>query len=450
MRKSAIDRTARLNQTQINNNESQDCVGLMGQTTAEKIIANAAGQESVQVGEIVTCAVDLAMIHDSGGPRRVKPAMEKLGVGVWDPAKIVLVSDHFAPCTDAESANILKLTREWAAEQNITNFYDQQGICHVVTPERGHLRPGMFAVGGDSHSPTGGAFGSYMFGIGATDMLGVLVTGETWIKVPDTIRIKWSGKFGVGVAAKDMALKMSATLGMDGAGYQAVQYSGDTIENLEMMERMTLCNMAAELGAQTGIIEPDETTAAYVTAAGGEPGDWQAFRSDADAEYKITHEFDAAELAPQVAAPHSPANAADVDEVEPAEIDQFYIGACTGAKLNDLKMAASILKDKHVATGKRLTIAPASSRILTQATKDGIIEILLEAGASLLPPGCGACAGYGVGVLAEDEVCLASTARNFQGRMGASTSKVYLASPYTVAASAVAGHITDPREVLSS
>jgi len=247
-----------------------------------------------------------------------------------------------------------------------------------------------------------------------------------------------------------MALKMSATLGMDGGGYQAVQYSGDTIENLEMMERMTLCNMAAELGAQTGIIEPDETTAAYVTAAGGDPGDWQAYRSDADASYKITHEFEAAELAPQVAAPHSPANAADVDNVEPAEIDQFYIGACTGAKLNDLKMAASILKGNSVAPGKRLTIAPASSRILTQATKDGIIETLLEAGASLLPPGCGACAGYGVGVLAEDEVCLASTARNFQGRMGASTSKVYLASPYTVAASAVAGHITDPREVLSS
>jgi 3-isopropylmalate/(R)-2-methylmalate dehydratase large subunit len=329
------------------------------------------------------------------------------------------------------------------------NFYDQQGICHVVTPERGHLRPGMFAVGGDSHSPTGGAFGSYMFGIGATDMLGVLVTGETWIKVPHTIRIDWSGKFGVGVAAKDMALKMCATLGMDGGGYQSILYTGDTIENLEMMERMTLCNMAAELGAQAGLIEPDETTAAYVKAAGADPGDWQSFLSDPDASYQTTHKFDAAQLEPQVAVPHSPANAADIGDVEKAEIDQFYIGACTGAKLNDLKMAASILKGNKVAPGKRLTIAPASSRILIEATKQGVIEILLDAGAGLLPPGCGACAGYGVGVLAEDEICLASTARNFQGRMGASSSKVYLASPYTVAASAITGRISDPREVLA-
>jgi 3-isopropylmalate/(R)-2-methylmalate dehydratase large subunit len=422
----------------------------MAQTIAEKIIAKAAGKSSVTAGEIVTCSVDLAMIHDSGGPRRVKPAMEKLGVGVWDPDKIVLVSDHFAPCTDAESANILKLTREWAAENNIKNFYDQQGICHVVTPERGHLSPGMFAVGGDSHSPTGGAFGCYMFGIGATDMLGVLVTGETWIKVPETIRINWSGQLGIGLAAKDMALKMCATLGMDGGGYQAVQYSGETIRNLDMLERMTLCNMAAELGAQTGIIEPDDVTAAYVEAAGGTPGDWQRFQSDAEAAYAVTHEFDANSLEPQVAAPHSPANAAAVGDVDKTEIDQFYIGACTGAKLGDLKMAAAILDGKKVASGKRLTIAPASSQILSHATKQGIIEILLDAGASLLPPGCGACAGYGVGVLAEDEICLASTARNFQGRMGASSSKVYLASPYTVAASAITGYISDPREVLAS
>ena len=421
----------------------------MGQTIAEKIIAKASGQLTVKPGDIVTCDVDLAMIHDSGGPRRVKPIMEELGVNVWDPNKIVLVSDHFAPCTDAESANILKLTREWAAEQGIINFYDQQGICHVVTPERGHLHPGMFAVGGDSHSPTGGAFGSYMFGIGATDMLGVLVTGQTWIKVPETIQIKWSGAFGAGVAAKDMALKMCATLGMDGGDYQSILYSGNTIENLDMLERMTLSNMAAELGAQSGLIEPDEKTADYVKSAGGVPGDWYNFKSDPDANYKISYEFSAIDLEPQVAVPHSPANAAAVGDVGKDEIDQFYIGACTGAKLNDLEMAASVLKGNKVAAGKRLTIAPASSRILTQATKQGVIEILLEAGASLLPPGCGACAGYGVGVLAEDEVCLASTARNFQGRMGASSSKVYLASPYTVAASAIQGHISDPRELLS-
>jgi 3-isopropylmalate/(R)-2-methylmalate dehydratase large subunit len=246
-----------------------------------------------------------------------------------------------------------------------------------------------------------------------------------------------------------MALKMCATLGMDGGDYQSILYSGDTIENLDMLERMTLSNMAAELGAQSGLIEPDEKTADYVKSAGGVPGDWYNFKSDPDANYKISYEFSAIDLEPQVAVPHSPANAAAVGDVGKDEIDQFYIGACTGAKLNDLEMAASVLKGNKVAAGKRLTIAPASSRILTQATKQGVIEVLLEAGASLLPPGCGACAGYGIGVLAEDEVCLASTARNFQGRMGASSSKVYLASPYTVAASAIRGHISDPRELLS-
>lgn len=420
----------------------------MAQTLAEKIIARAAGKASVTPGDIVTCQVDLAMIHDSGGPRRVKPQMEALGAGLWDPSKVVLVSDHFAPCTDAESANILKITREWAAENGVINFYDQQGICHVVTPERGHLRPGMFAVGGDSHSPTGGAFGAYMFGIGATDMLGVLVTGETWVRVPETIQINWSGELGPGVSSKDMALKMCATLGMDAGRYQAIQYTGDTITALDIFERMTLCNMAAELGAQAGLIEPDAKTAAYIRDAGSDPGDWNLLKGDHGARVAVTHDFEAGALAPQVAAPHSPANAADVASVGRVEIDQFYIGACTGAKLNDLKMAADVLTNKKVGPGKRLTVAPASARILTQATKLGIVETLLDAGANLLPPGCGACAGYGVGVLAEDEVCLASTARNFKGRMGASSSEVYLASPYTVAASAVTGWITDPREVL--
>jgi 3-isopropylmalate/(R)-2-methylmalate dehydratase large subunit len=422
----------------------------LGQTTAEKIIAKAAGFDSVSVGDIVTCQVDLAMIHDSGGPRKVGPILERLGVSVWDPMKVVLVSDHFSPCVDAESASILKLTREWAAEQGVVNFYDHQGICHVVTPERGHLRPGMFAVGGDSHSPTGGAFGCYMFGVGATDMAGVLATGETWIRVPDTIRIDWTGTLPKGVSAKDMCLQMCATLGMDGGRYQAIQYTGETISGLEMFERMTLSNMAAELGAQTGIVQPDETTANFIKAAGSDPGNWQRFLSDEDAIYAETHHFDATGLEPQVAAPHSPANSTRVGDVRGTKIDQFYIGACTGAKLNDLQMAAQVLKGKKVAAGKRLTVAPASARVLSDATKLGVMEILLDSGAQLLPTGCGACAGYGIGQLAEGEICLASTARNFQGRMGEKTSEVYLASPYTVAASAVSGSIADPRDVMEN
>ncbi|RVU34024.1 3-isopropylmalate dehydratase large subunit [Hwanghaeella grinnelliae] len=418
-------------------------------TLAEKIIARASGREAVRPGEIVTCAVDLAMIHDSGGPRRVKPVLERLGVGVWDSKRVVVVSDHYVPAFDAESAAILKLTRDWARDQGIENFYDQQGICHVVLPERGHLRPGMFVVGGDSHSPTGGAFGSYMFGVGATDMAGVLVTGETWIRVPETIRLRWDGALPDGVSAKDMMLKLCATLGMDGGDYQAVEYSGTTIAGLSMTERMTLSNMAAELGAQAGLIAGDETTAEYIRQAGGDPGAFVGEQGDEDAPCRVEHRFDAFALDPQVAAPHSPANSGSVLDAEKAKLDQCYIGACTGAKLNDLQMAARVLKGRKVASGTRLFVAPASTRITAQAAADGTLAALTEAGAILLPSGCGACAGYGAGVLAEAEVCISSTARNFKGRMGAKSSQVYLGSPFTVAASAVMGHIADPRDFLA-
>ena len=421
----------------------------MSASLAEKIIAKAAGVEAVRPGEIVTCKVDLAMIHDSGGPRRVKPLLDRLGVKVWDPSRVVVVSDHYVPAVDAESAAILKLTREWVRDQEIESFYDQQGICHVVVPERGHLRPGMFVVGGDSHSPTGGAFGTYMFGVGATDMAGVLITGETWIRVPETIRLEWSGSLAAGVSAKDMMLKLCATLGMDGGDYQAVEYAGDTIAALPMPERMTLSNMAAELGAQAGLIASDAVTADYIRAAGGDPGPDLGMQGDADASCRAVHCFDAAALEPQVAAPDSPANAAAVGEVEAAPVDQCYIGACTGAKLVDLHMAAAVLKGRKVAADTRLMIAPASTRTTAAAAADGTLAALTEAGAILLPSGCGACAGYGAGVLAEGETCMASTARNFKGRMGARSSKVYLGSPYSVAAAAVHGHIADPRPLLA-
>lgn len=419
------------------------------QTLAEKIIARAAGRASVTAGEIVTCAVDLAMIHDSGGPRRVKPMLERLGVKVWDPGKVVLVSDHYVPAVDAQSAAILKLTRDWARDQEIESFYDQQGICHVVLPERGHLTPGMFVVGGDSHSPTGGAFGAYMFGVGATDMAGVLATGETWIKVPETILLRWNGQLGEGVTAKDMMLKLCATLGMDGGDYQAVEYCGSGVMALSMQERMTLSNMAAELGAQTGLVTPDIATARTITAAGGEEGDWEQWIGDTDAHYRAIHEFEASDLPPQIAAPHSPANAGSVEDIEKVAVDQCYIGACTGAKLVDLHAAARILEGRKVASGTRLMIAPASTRTTAIAAADGSLAALTEAGAILMPSGCGACAGYGAGVLAEGEVCMASTARNFKGRMGSRDSLVYLGSPYSVAASAVMGHIADPRPLLA-
>ncbi len=416
-------------------------------TLAEKIVARAAGRNRVSPGEVITAQVDLAMIHDSGGPRRVAPILKRLGVGLWDRDKVVLISDHFVPGDDPDGAAILKLTREWAKAQGVT-FHDAQGICHVVLPERGHVRPGMFIVGGDSHSPTGGAFGAYMFGVGATEMAGVLATGEIWLTVPETIRIEWTGRLGPGVVAKDMMLALCGALGMDGGRYQAVEYAGEGVTALGMQERMTLANMAAELGAQAGLIAPDETTAAFVREAGGDPGDWSGLFTDADAEVAERHVFDASALAPQVAAPHSPANAAPVTEYGEERLDVAYIGACTGAKYDDLRNAARILKGRKLAPGVELLVAPASARDQARAAEDGTLAAFEAVGAKLLPNACGICAGYGSARLGDGVRCISSTARNFKGRMGDASSMVWLGSPLTVAASAVAGRIADPRDML--
>ena len=415
-------------------------------TLAEKLVSRAAGK-AVRPGEIVTCKVDLAMMHDSGGPRRVKPMLDRLGAKVWDPDKVVLITDHYLPATDEESKRIIHIARHWAAEAGVQHFHDMQGICHVVLPERGHLRPGMFVVGGDSHSPTGGAFGAYMFGVGATEMLGVLVTGEIWLKVPHTIAMDFDGAFAPGVAAKDAILFLIGRFGLDGGQYQAVEYRGPAIRALPMQERMTLANMTAELGGQTGLCDPDETTASFIRAAGAEPGDVARWQSDADAVPAERHRFDAAALTPQVAAPHSPANAAPVADHGAVKIDVAHIGACTGAKLVDLRMAASVLKGRKVDPGVSLLVAPASRRDQDAAAADGTLQTLIDAGATLLPNACGMCAGYD-GTLQDNVTCISSIARNFKGRMGSSSARIYLGSPYTVAASAVRGRITDPREML--
>lgn len=421
----------------------------MGMTLAEKIIARAAGREVVWPGEIVTCRVDLAMMHDSGGPRRVKPMLERLGVGVWDPSRVVVVTDHYVPAVDGESAAILDLTRKWVKSAGVERFYDMQGICHVVLPERGHLRPGLFAVGGDSHSPTAGAWGCFMFGVGATDMAGVLATGAIWVKVPETHLVRWSGRLGDGLAAKDIMLSLCRDIGLGTVRYGVVQYAGEAVRALPMSERMVLTNMAAELGGQTGLIEPDAVTVAALREIGVDAPDALDWTGDADARYARVRDFDASALEPQVAAPHTPENSAPAASYPDVAIDQCYIGACTGAKLSDLHMAAAILTGRKVSRTTRLLVAPASTRITAQAAADGTLAALTEAGAILLPSGCGACAGYGAGVLAEGEACLSSTARNFKGRMGAASSLVYLGSPYTVAASAVTGRITDPRALLA-
>ncbi|MEC9142129.1 MAG: aconitase/3-isopropylmalate dehydratase large subunit family protein [Pseudomonadota bacterium] len=419
------------------------------ETLARKLIARAAGQPSVAVGDVVVCKVDLAMIHDSGGPRRVKPMLERLGRHVWDRDRVVVVTDHYVPADTQETRAIQELTRQWVVDEDISNFYDQQGICHVVLPERGHLSPGMFCVGGDSHSPTGGAFGAYMFGIGATEMGGVLATGEIWLRVPETILIQWDNHLGPYVTAKDMMLAVCGEIGMGGGRYQAIQYAGAAVRDLSMQERMTMSNMAAELGAQAGLIAPDEVTESYVTAAGGSMSDdWTDFRIEAADRQEDHLRFDAAALSPQIAAPHSPANAANAGEFSHTAFDVAYIGACTGAKYVDLAAAATVLKGRHIASGITLKVAPASRQDQDRADREGIMSVLEDAGAQFLANSCGICAGYGEDRLADDQICLSSTARNFKGRMGAPGSQVYLASPYTVAASAVAGEMLDPRDMM--
>lgn len=422
----------------------------MGLTLTEKILARAAGRKRVAPGEIITARVDLAMAHDSSGPRRWRPRLEALGTGLWDPSKVVIVSDHYVPAVDDASAKILKETRDFARDYHVGHFFDMRGISHVVMPEHGLLKPGMVVAGGDSHSPNGGAFGCFIAGFGATDMTAIAATGETWLSVPATRRVEWNGAFGPGVSAKDVMLFLCREIGMENHNL-VIEYAGDTVAAMSMAERMTLCNMAAELGADTAVIAPDGKTLDHIRAHGGEVDDTAGavWKSDADAAFEKTFVFDAASLAPQVAAPHHPGNSDAAGAFAGVKIDQAYIGACVGAKHDDLEMAARILKGRTVAPGVRLLVAPATTRTTEQAAKSGVLATLAEAGAILLPSGCGACAGMGHGLLAEGDVCISTTNRNFKGRMGHKDSFVYLGSPYTVAAAAIAGEIVDPREFLS-
>lgn len=418
------------------------------QSLAAKLVARASRRAHVTPGEVVTCEVDLAMFHDSSGPRRLKPMLDALGARVWRRDRVVLVMDHYVPEGDEASRRIVQIARDWAHEQRLPHVYDSQGICHVVVPRHGHLRPGMFCVGGDSHSPTGGAFGAYMFGIGSTEMLGVVVTGEIWLRVPQTMALRWSGRLAAGVCAKDMMLALIARFGMNGANYQAVEFCGEAVSALSMAERMTLCNMSAELGAQTGLVAPDAVTRAWLAAAGAaQDDDWSDWRSD-PGSIDVTHDFDASTLAPQLAAPHSPAKGVPLAEHASTRVDVAYIGACTGAKIDDLRFAAQVLRGRRVAQGVTLMVAPASHRDRDEAEQDGTMQALRDAGATLLPSACGACAGYGSS-FGEGQTVISSTARNFKGRMGPASTQVFLGSPYTVAASALRGRITDPREVLA-
>jgi 3-isopropylmalate/(R)-2-methylmalate dehydratase large subunit len=420
-------------------------------TLVERIIARAAGLDHVVPGQLVTAEVDFAFAHDSSGPRRWQPMLERLGTGLWNADRVAIVSDHYVPAVDAESARILDLTRRFAADHKVEKFFDMIGIAHLVLPERGLIRPGAFIAGGDSHTPMAGAFGAFAAGYGATDMAAIVATGKTWLSVPATIRVTIDGVLGRGVTAKDIMLHLCRLLGLDNA-FTAVEFTGSTVDAMTMPERMVLCNMSAELGAETGVVAPDATTFAWLEAAGRPIEDQHAaaaLRSDAAAAFVASHRIDATGLAPQIAAPDSPANTSDASAFDDVRIDQAYIGACVGAKLDDLHRAAEILVERRVAAHVRLLIAPASQRVTAAAAADGTLATLLAAGAILLPSGCGACAGMGAGILADGEVCISSTNRNFKGRMGHAGSAVYLGSAYSVAAAAVEGRIVDPRALLA-
>jgi len=419
----------------------------MGQTVAQKIIARAGGRDSVEPDEVLWVDVDIAMIHDSGGPRRIWPMLDDIGMGVRDPERLVLVSDHYVPAQNVGAAQILETTRDFAETFGIERFHEAQGIAHTLMVEKAYLRPGMLYVGGDSHSCTGGVLGCLALGMGSTDLFGVVATGRTWLRVPHTIRVEVGGALQPGVTAKDLILTIIGDRGMAGALYRVLEFGGPGIEAMGVEERSVLTNMCAEIGAKTGIIPADEVTVAYLAERGVDVDTGPV--SDADADYIDTWHYDASVVEPVVARPHRHDDVVPAGDMDDARIGRAYIGACTGAKHADLVMAAEVLEGRSVAPGVLLQVAPASRAALAQAADDGTLSTLMEAGAHILSTGCGACPGIGSGVLAPGEVCISTTSRNARGRMGSPDSQVYLGSAYSVAAAAVAGKIVDPRELIA-
>lgn len=421
-------------------------------TSTEKIIARASSMPSVAPDDVVFVKVDKLMVHDVSGPGVIKVFEEwaKKSVHlekIWNPDKVWVSEDHFVPAVDKISANnIMKLTN-WTKKFGIKRHYKyglgQYGICHTLSHEEGLVLPGEVYVGGDSHTNTTGGLGAFAVGLGHTDIAYSLMHGQIWIKVPETLLFNLEGQLPPHVMAKDIILKIIGDIGTDGANYRTMQFSGETTKQLTMDERLTLTNMTTEAGAKNGIIDADSITESYLRERTHEP--FSALKGDLDASYaeKLTYEID--RLEPTVAKPYSPENISPARELQGTEIDKAYIGSCTGAKLHDLRAAGKIMKGKKVKV--RTEVVPAAQSIYLNAMNEGLIGIFLESGAVVGPPTCGACCGAHMGVLAKNEVCISTTNRNFPGRMGHVESKTYLASPLVVAASALTGMITDPRDI---
>jgi 3-isopropylmalate/(R)-2-methylmalate dehydratase large subunit len=420
----------------------------MGMTMAEKILAKASNSTEAKAGDIVWVNVDIAMMHDLLGPRLIDSSFRKLGGKIFDKEKVVVVCDHCTPPTTIHQANILKYTRDWAREFELDYFYENKGPCHQVIVEHGHVRPGRLILGTDSHTCMAGAMGAFATGVGSTEMTGVVLTGETWLKVPETIKVVWDGELPSGVFSKDMILKTIKDLGHAGATYKVIEFAGTTIENMSLEERLVLTNMAVEAGAKTGIIKPDEKVVDFLVSKGIDPNEIEMVESDEDAIYSEVLTYNTSELTPQVACPHEIDNVHPVSSVVGTKVDQVYLGSCTNGRISDLREAAAILKGRKVSKNVRFMVVPASKQAWQQAQKEGILDILVEAGAAVTMPSCGACGGFTSGVIGDYEVVLSSSNRNFKGRMGSSLGEVYLGSPATVAATAIEGKIADPTKYI--
>ncbi len=418
----------------------------MGQTLAEQILSHAAGRP-VAAGENIVARVDLAMMHDSISPSIIKILHQELGADqVWDRDRVAVVVDHVAPAATIQNAEHQLALRRWVRQQQITHFFDVgRGISHPVLVEEGLARPGMLILGSDSHSTAYGAVGAFGTGMGSTDMALALATGQTWLRVPETVRILARGRFQPGVGAKDLGLRVARLIGADGATYQSVEWHG--VEELSVSERMTLATLSIEIGGKAGIIPPTGPGwEEHAARLGISAPPW--LRVEEGARYSRTVEVDLDALEPQISVPHFVDNVRDLSELGRVEVDVVYIGTCTNGHANDMAAAARILKGRKVARGVRLLVVPASSEALRQATADGTLATLLEAGAAIGTPGCGACIGRHMGVLAPGEVCLFTGNRNFRGRMGSPEAQIYLASPEVAAATAVLGYIAHPAEVV--
>ena len=417
----------------------------MGMTMTQKILARAAGLESVQAGQLIEAKLDLVLGNDITTPVAITE-FEKAGfTQVFDKDKIAIVLDHYTPCKDIKSAQLCKQAREFAHKHNITNFFDvgQMGVEHALLPEKGLCAPGEVIIGADSHTCTYGALGAFSTGIGSTDMAAGMATGLSWFRVPSAIKVTLKGKLQQHVSGKDVILHLIGLIGVDGALYKSIEFAGEGVASLSMDDRFTISNMAIEAGGKNGIFPVDEKTMEYINGRVNRP--CEVFQADPDAVYDSEVVIDLNTLEPTVAMPHLPENTKVVSEVAGLPIDQVVIGSCTNGRIQDMRIAASIMKGKKVASNVRCVVIPATQEIYMQAMKEGLMEIFIQAGAAVSTPTCGPCLGGHMGCMAEGERAVSTTNRNFVGRMGHVESEIILASPAVAAASAIAGCVADPR-----